>query len=229
MNPGGDAAEQVVRMSLETMEVAAKISGQGAKLIALRLAATLKEEQKTKGKARLTSMLKSGKPLKVYEVRQKDLTTFAKEAKRYGVLYCVLKDKNNKDENAMVDIISRVEDASKIQRITDKFKLVTQDTASVISKVEMSREQKSNEREMTPGNPFLAKAENAPLSKPDYATQSAGEMSPENERPSVKAKLQKYQMKVNNDKEERARERSMDHFHRSTELPKKLVKDDKGR
>ncbi len=67
MNPGGDAAEQVVRLSLEGVEVAAKISGNGAKNIALLLYATLKQEQKTKGKARLTSMLKSGKE-KVYPI-----------------------------------------------------------------------------------------------------------------------------------------------------------------
>ena len=50
MNPGGDAAEQVVRLSLEGVEVAAKISGAGAKNIALLLYAALKEEQKTKGR-----------------------------------------------------------------------------------------------------------------------------------------------------------------------------------
>lgn len=71
MNQGGDAAEEVVRMSLEGVEVAAKISGQGAKLIAVNLVAALKSEQKTRGKARLSSMLKSGKPLKVYEIQQK--------------------------------------------------------------------------------------------------------------------------------------------------------------
>ena len=49
MNPGGDAAEQVVRLSLEGVELAAKISGAGAKNIALLLYATLKQERKTKG------------------------------------------------------------------------------------------------------------------------------------------------------------------------------------
>ena len=87
MNPGGDAAEQVVRLSLEGMEVTARIAGTGAKNIALLLYATLKQEQKTKGRARLTGMLKSGKELKVYTITQKDLGKFAKEAKRYGVLY----------------------------------------------------------------------------------------------------------------------------------------------
>ena len=53
MNTGGDAAEQVVRLSLEGFEVAAKLTGSAAKNVALLLASVLKEEQKTKGKARL--------------------------------------------------------------------------------------------------------------------------------------------------------------------------------
>ena len=71
MNVSSDAAEQIVRMSLEGMEVAIKISGQGAKLAAVRIAAALNEEQKTRGRSRLTAMLKTGKPLKVYEIQQK--------------------------------------------------------------------------------------------------------------------------------------------------------------
>ena len=55
MNTSGDAAEQIVRMSLERFEVAAKITGAGAKNIAVLLYAILKEEKKTKGKARSTT------------------------------------------------------------------------------------------------------------------------------------------------------------------------------
>ena len=140
MNPGGDAAEQVVRLSLEGVEVAAKISGAGAKNIALLLYAALKEEQKTKGKARLTSMLKSGKELKVYTITNKDLPKFSQEAKRYGVLYCVLKDRKNADPNAAVDVIARAEDASKIQRITERFKLATVNRADVSLEIQKDKE-----------------------------------------------------------------------------------------
>ena len=45
MNNGGDAAEQIVRMSLEGFEVAAKITGTGVKNIAVLLYAVLKEEK----------------------------------------------------------------------------------------------------------------------------------------------------------------------------------------
>ena len=50
MTNGGDAAEQVVRLSLEGFEVAAKLSGAAAKNIAVLLVSVLKQEQKTKGK-----------------------------------------------------------------------------------------------------------------------------------------------------------------------------------
>jgi len=107
MNNGGDAAEQIVRLSLEGFEVAAKVTGEMAKDIAFLLISVLKQEQKTKGKARLTSMIKSGKELKVFSVSQKDLKKFTQEAKKYGVLYTVLRDKSNKNPNAEIDIIAR--------------------------------------------------------------------------------------------------------------------------
>ena len=76
MTNGGDAAEQVVRLSLEGFEVAAKLSGAAAKNIAVLLVSVLKQEQKTKGKARLTNMIKSGKDLKVFSIPNKDLKKF---------------------------------------------------------------------------------------------------------------------------------------------------------
>ena len=139
MNTGGEAAEQIVRMSLEGFEVAAKITGAGAKNIAILLYSILKEEQKTKGKARLTNMLRSGKELKVFTVKSGDLKKFTQEAKKYGVLYCVLADRGNKDPNAEVDVIARAEDASKISRIVERFNLASVDAASIVTEAEKSK------------------------------------------------------------------------------------------
>ena len=143
MNTGGEAAEQIVRMSLEGFEVAAKITGAGAKNIAILLYSILKEEQKTKGKARLTNMLRSGKELKVFTVKSGDLKKFTQEAKKYGVLYCVLADRGNKDPNAEVDVIARAEDASKISRIVERFNLASVDAASIVTEAEKSKGEKN--------------------------------------------------------------------------------------
>ena len=140
MNNGGDAAEQIVRLSLEGFEVAVRLTGSAAKNIAILLASVLKQEisqsNKTRGKARLTNMIKSGKELKVFSFQQKDLPKFTEQAKKYGVLYCVLRDKNTKSDTAMVDIIARAEDAAKIQRISDRFELGKVDKASIVSEAE---------------------------------------------------------------------------------------------
>ncbi len=146
MSYSGDAAEQVVRMTLEGAEVAARISGQGAKEVALLLYAVLKDQKKTKGKARLTSMLRTGKELKVFAVQDKDLVRFSKAAKQYGVLYCVLKDRDAKD--GLTDVMVRAEDASKVNRIFERFKLTTVDMASVRSEIERAKANRAEEKEV---------------------------------------------------------------------------------
>ena len=181
MNTGGEAAEQIVRMSLEGFEVAAKITGAGAKNIAILLYTILKEEKKTKGKSRLTNMLRSGKELKVFTVRRGDLKKFTQEAKRYGVLYCVLADRKNKDPNAVVDVIARAEDASKISRIVERFSLASVDTATIVQEAEKTKDGKS------------AKTEKSPLSEPtlEKRSKSAEGATLNKEKPSVKEELRK--------------------------------------
>ena len=56
MNTSGDAAEQIVRMSLEGFQVTAKIAGSGAKDIAALLIAIMKDKHKTAGKTNLSNM-----------------------------------------------------------------------------------------------------------------------------------------------------------------------------
>ena len=73
MSYSGDAAEQVMRMSLETGEVAVRLAGSGAKQVAVMLYAILRDQEKSRGKARLSQMLRSGKELKVFSVQDADL------------------------------------------------------------------------------------------------------------------------------------------------------------
>ena len=126
MNSGGDAAEQVIRLSLNGVEVAAKITGAAAKHIAILLYTILKDQNQNKqtckkGKASLKAMMKSGKELTMFTVKNSDLAKFTEVAKKYGVLYCALTDRNNKDPNAQVDIITKAECAPMINRIVERY------------------------------------------------------------------------------------------------------------
>lgn len=94
MNNGGDAAEIIVRLYLEGLEEVFKLSGKGIKELVPLLASTLKQESKTKGKARLTQMIKSGSPLKVFTFKNKDLKKFTEQRRSVTEFYtqsCVIR------------------------------------------------------------------------------------------------------------------------------------------
>ena len=56
-----DAAEQVVKIALEGTEVAARITGEGAKQVAILLYALMKDQKRTRGK---TTISNCSQPLK---------------------------------------------------------------------------------------------------------------------------------------------------------------------
>lgn len=209
MNSSGDAAESIVRMSLQGLEVAAKISGSGAKNIAALIYTILKDKTQTKGKTRLTNMLKSGKELKVFTVKEDDLKKFTQEAKRYGVLFCALKSKG-KSVDGMIDIMVRAEDASKINRIVERFKLATVDTATIKSEIQKSKDSKDkgivvksveeklvddiltkpiSKEEQEISNPQTAKMEKSPLSEPTSKNKNKSDQGAKLEKPSVREEI----------------------------------------
>ena len=128
-----DTADQMMKMTLEGIQVAAEIGlkagGTAAKSLAVTLYAIISDNKKIKGKTNLDNLLKSNKELKVFAIHHSDLKKFCEEAKHYGVLYSVLKEKNNTD--GIVDIMVKAEDASKISRMVDKFDLATIDTKAI--------------------------------------------------------------------------------------------------
>lgn len=193
MNNSADAADEVVKMYLQGVEVTARISGTAAKHIAAFLYAVMKDKKQTQGKTKLKNMLKSDSKLKVFSIREKDLKKFTKEAKRYGVLYCLLKDKfSKKNPNRMIDIMVREEDAARINRIVNKFKLSTYDKATVQSDREPNKiiEKDGKQKNETLSNPQKAMTEKDPLSEPSYKNKSDSRVtSNKNKKDSVRKTL----------------------------------------
>lgn len=142
MYNSGDAAEQVVRMSLEGAEVALKITGVAAKNLAAAIYTVLKDQKKTKGKARIEAMLRERRPLKVYTIKKEDCPEFAKQAKGYGILYAPIPVRKEDDT---IDILVFEDDAARANRIVEKFNLTVVDTASIKEDIEKSREERGSE------------------------------------------------------------------------------------
>ena len=175
-----EAADQVVNMSLKGIEMAAKISGLGAKNIAVYLYAVLNDQKKTKGKARLSGMLKSGKQLKIFAVKKEDLAAFVREAKKYGVLYAVLKDKN--DIDGMCDIMVRAEDGAKINRIVERFQFATVDMAEVKTEIIKNKEDQTNSKKSA-----RQTAQGRPLKN---SSKTNGSFNADTAKPSVRSQLE---------------------------------------
>lgn len=234
MNYSGEAAEQVVRMSLNGVEVAAKISGKAAERLAVLLYAVLREQKKTRGKIRLTNMLKNGKELKVFAVRDNELQKFCEEAKKYGVLYCVLKD--NKAEDGLTDIMVRAEDAGKINRIFERFGLATVDMGSVKTEIQQTREEKLEQfleavtaeqpnptaEQPETENPTMARTAKSRPSEPSSGSRSprgdVGVSEREASRPSVREELREIRREQSQKSPETDRER--------VHIPARIKKDE---
>lgn len=220
MSQSGDAAEQVVRLSLEGVEAVAKISGKGAMELAKLLLAEAKKPQRTKGRASLMTLLKQKKPIKVFEIDDKSLKKFCQEAKKYGVMYHVLKDRTKNDGKC--DIMVKAEDVSKINRIFERFHLGINNKAEIKSSIGDKQTPERDFPDKSPedrfidelfkqpqkekaqnDNPSQAKTETSRPSEPSSGMQKVRQestvSSPE-KRPSVKKQLDQYKKQIQTNK-----------------------------
>ncbi|WP_050642175.1 MULTISPECIES: PcfB family protein [Clostridia] len=120
MNYGGDAADQLVRYSMDGLDHGIRLSGTLAKNLAVFLAAVLKSQGKTHGRTRMIQMLKDGRPLKFFTVPADRLREFCQEGKRHGLLYVVIRDRKNPE---ICELMVYADDAAKVNRVMEKMNL----------------------------------------------------------------------------------------------------------
>ena len=81
MNNGGEAADQMVRQSLQFAEVAIKLTALGFKNALSMALAYAKERPKVRGRTRLDRLLREGRELRIIPIQTKDLKEFTQQAK----------------------------------------------------------------------------------------------------------------------------------------------------
>lgn len=131
MNLGGDAADQIVKYSMEGLEAGGKLALEGADKL-LRISgrsvqhltaffyAVLTDNKKSMGRTRVVRMLKENKQLKFFTVPKDRLKEFCEEGKKRGLLYVIIKDKKNPE---MCEIMVFGDDAAKVNRVMDRMNL----------------------------------------------------------------------------------------------------------
>lgn len=155
MSVTGETADQLTRMTLQGIQFAAGLSakagGKTLKSLSVFLYSVIAEQRKVKGKTNLKSFLKSEEELKIFAIQRKDLQSFYKEAKRYGVLYHVIM--KEKGEDGICDIMIKAKDASKVARIANRLEIGTLDTKAINSMIE--KEQTNSDKQV----PMMDKTE----------------------------------------------------------------------
>ncbi len=178
MSTSSDSAEEMVRLSLEGLEVVAKLTGSMAKEMAVMLYAMSKERNEHKtGKVGLSKMLKSKGSFKIFSIKKENLEDFKKGAKKYKVPYSAIYLKGNKDD--IIDIVVKEDDAVLINRIVENYNLTTVEQSQL--------------------DEVLEKAENEnPIQAPKEKTEIQKEIQEKNTSQDLLNKL----MKKQNNKEE---------------------------
>ena len=126
MSTESESAEQVVRLSLEGFEVVAKLCGSMAKNFGVMLYAMSKDTNKvSKGRVRLSRMLKDGSDLTMFSIKKESYQDFKKEAKKYRIAYSAIFNKNEKTSDGLIDLVVREQDARRVNRVVERYNITT--------------------------------------------------------------------------------------------------------
>lgn len=183
-------------------------------------------------------MPRSGKELTIFTVKNKDMARFVADAKRYGVVYCVLREAKD-NPHGVSEIMVRAEDAAKINRIVENIKIATVSDPEVIREnaetgrdknkdaagqtaPEQERPQSEDDRlldemmaapaqkqEATQENPTAARAEKSRPSEPSSKSRKrSAEGTAKEDRPSVREELKEIRREQQETEERKPTERS---------------------
>lgn len=239
MSQTGEAAEQIVNMAtnltVKGVECVTNLAGKGALSLATFLIAALKDEKRVSGKTRMRSF--RGKPTRVFVIRQSELKEFAREAKKYGVLYAAVVDKKNPE--GLCDIVVNAEDAARVNRIADRYALSTVDVDKIREDINRKQEAKRRERpdpamdkahtvderdldEMLGSTPGPVANENPTLTRANPSGRTSGNSAGtgkaiEEQRPSVRKEIK--DIKEGRAKEKQPRQRAA-HLPEKNTIPK---------
>ena len=177
MNLGSDPADQVVRYTLEGTEFALRISGTAAKNFAIFAAAVLRDQKKTRGKTNLTRLLREGKPLKFFSVSADRMREFAQEAKRHGLLFVPMRDRNDPDH---IEIAIWADDAAKVERIIERMQLDVVETgeAEIMTDVDHTEPEEPEQAQEGPDRQPAQAADGPIPFEPDDADYDLGFTQP---------------------------------------------------
>ena len=119
MDVSAEAADVVVRESLQATEAAAKLTLEGLKNVAALLLAIAKQDMKVVGETTAKRLARDPAPAVVIPIKAEDKAKFQKLAKEFGVLYFFAQKKGN--DNGMLNVVSNENYAALLNAIMQQL------------------------------------------------------------------------------------------------------------
>lgn len=119
MDVSAEAADVVVRESIQATEAAAKLTLEGMKNVAALLLAIAKQDMKVVGQTTAKRLARDPAPAVVIPIKAEDKAKFQKLAKEFGVLYFFAQKKGN--DNGMLNVVSNENYAALLNAIMQQL------------------------------------------------------------------------------------------------------------
>ena len=119
MDVSAEAADVVVRESLQATEAAAKLSLEITKNVAALLLAIAKQDMKVVGETTAKRLARDSAPAVVIPIKAEDRAKFQKLAKEFGVLYFIAQKKGN--DSGILNVVSNQNYAAQLNAVMEQM------------------------------------------------------------------------------------------------------------
>lgn len=119
MDVSAEAADVVVRESLQATEAAAKLTLEGVKNVAALLLTIAKQDMKVVGQTTAKRLAKDSAPAVVIPIKAEDRAKFQKLAKEFGVLYFIAQKKGN--DSGILNVVSNQNYAAQLNAVMEQL------------------------------------------------------------------------------------------------------------
>ena len=117
LDVNAEAADLVVKESIQAAESAVKLAGTGLKNVAALLLALQRQDSKVVGKTSAKRLARDPAPAVVVPLKQEDMKRFQKLAREYGILYFIAQKKGN--DTGYVNIVSNQNYAAQLNAVME--------------------------------------------------------------------------------------------------------------
>ena len=117
MDVSAEAADLVVKESIQAAESAVKLAGAGLKNVAALLLAISKQDYKVVGETNAKRLAQDPTPAVVVPLKRRDIDKFRGLAKEYGVLYFMAQKKGN--DSGYINVVSNQNYAPQLNAVME--------------------------------------------------------------------------------------------------------------